>query len=284
MNILNFCSFEQGRSEICSNSELFNNLFMKSLLHKALLWTLPALFISAGTQTISGQEEKPVKKDLKNTIKINITNPMIFGEGCYQIGYERTIGKHQSFSANLGRFSIPFSLGVGNNDSIKDITTDRKSRGLHFSGDYRFYLAKENKYNSPRGVYIGPYATYNSYSRDVIFSVNTQSHVGDVNADFRFRMISMGFQMGYQFVFWNRMSLDVLFFGPGIAGYKINTELDTTFDPEDESELFQRINEALKERVPGYDLVLNPGEYEDTGSFRTTSLGFRYVVTLGFRF
>jgi hypothetical protein len=255
---------------------------MKTCLFKPLTNISLIVILLTGAQAY-GQEEKPVKKDLKNTIKVNITNPMIFGDA-YQIGYERTIGKHQSFSANIGRFSIPFSLGFGNNDSIKDITTNRNSKGLHFSGDYRFYLAKENKYNSPRGVYIGPYLTYNSYSRDVRFSVDTPSLVGDVNADFRFRVVSMGFQMGYQFVFWNRMSLDVLFFGPGIAGYKLNTELDTTFDPEDESELFRQINEALKEKVPGYDLVLNPGEYEETGSFNTTSLGFRYVVTLGVRF
>jgi len=208
---------------------------------------------------------------------------MIFGEDCYQIGYERTIGKHQSFSVNVGRFSIPFSLGLGS-DSIKDITTDENSKGFHLSGDYRFYLAKENKHNSPRGVYIGPYVTYNSYSRDVRFSVNTQSLTGDVNADFRFQMGSLGFQMGYQFIFWNRMSLDVLFFGPGLARYKMTTDLDTTFDPDDEAELFEAINDALKEKIPGYDLVLNPGSYEETGSFRTTSLGFRYVVTLGVRF
>jgi hypothetical protein len=64
----------------------------------------------------------------------------------------------------------------------------------------------------------------------------------------------------------------------------MTTDLDTTFDPDDEAELFEAINDALKEKIPGYDLVLNPGSYEETGSFRTTSLGFRYVVTLGVRF
>jgi hypothetical protein len=117
-----------------------------------------------------------------------------------------------------------------------------------------------------------------------MFSFNKQSYTGDVNADFRFRIASVGFQMGYQFVFWNRVSLDMVLFGPGIASYKIKTDLGTTLPPDQESELFQKINEALKAKIPGYDFVLDPGSYEKTGSLNTTSLGFRYVIMLGIRF
>ena len=209
---------------------------------------------------------------------------MIFGQNCYMIGYKRTIGDHQSFSVNIGRFSIPLSLDINNNDSIKDVTSDINHKGFHFSGDYRFYLSIENKHNSPRGVYIGPYITYNAYSRDFKFSVNDQSYNGDVNAYFRFRIASVGFQMGYQFVFWKKVSLDMILFGPGIAAYKIKTELSTTLDSDQESELFQNINDALKEKIPGYDHILNPGSFERKGSLSTTSLGFRYVVMLGIRF
>ena len=90
--------------------------------------------------------------------------------------------------------------------------------------------------------------------------------------------------MGYQFVFWNRVSLDMLLFGPGLAAYTLKTNLDTTLDPDQESELFQKINDALGEKIPGYDLVLHPGSFERTGSFKTTSLGYRYVIMLGIRF
>ena len=258
---------------------------MKTLLFKVLAIVTLQSFILSGVQTINAQEGKPEKekKNLKNSVKINLTNPMIFGQNCYMIGYERTIGDHQSFSVNIGRFSIPRLIDI-NTDSITEITKDVKSRGFHISGDYRFYLSKENKHNSPHGVYIGPYFTYNSYGRDFKYAVNTPSFTGDVNADFTFNITSVGFQMGYQFVFWNRVSLDMLLFGPGLAGYKIKTNLDTTFDPDQESELFQKINDALAEKIPGYDLVLHPGSFEKTGSFKTTSLGFRYVIMLGIRF
>jgi hypothetical protein len=258
---------------------------MKSLSFKALTIILLQLLILPGIQTINGQDDKPEKekKNLKNSIKVNLTNPMIFGQNCYMIGYERTIGDHQSFSVNIGKFSIPRLVDI-NTDSIKDLTKSTKTRGFHLSGDYRFYLSKENKYHSPHGVYIGPYFTYNAYGRDFKFAVNTPSFTGDVNADFTFNIASVGFQMGYQFVFWNRVSLDMLLFGPGMAAYKLKTNLDTTFDPDQESELFQKINDALAEKIPGYDLVLHPGSFEKTGSYKTTSLGFRYIIMVGIRF
>jgi hypothetical protein len=256
---------------------------MKSLSLKTLTLIFIQLLLISGAQTICGQDEKPEKKNLKNSVKVNLTNPMIFGTNCYMIGYERTIGDHQSFSVNIGRFSLPRFVSI-NTDSVSEITKDMNSKGFHFSGDYRFYLSKENRYHSPHGVYIGPYMTYNSYGRDFKYAVNTQSFTGDVNADFTFSIASVGFQMGYQFVFWNRVSLDMVMFGPGIASYKIKANLDTTFDPDQEAELFQKINDALAEKIPGYDLVLQPGEFEKTGSYKTTSLGFRYIIMLGIRF
>ena len=250
---------------------------------KVLAFILLQFLILSGLQTIYGQEEKLETKNLKNSIKLNITNPMIFGTQCYMIGYERTIGNHQSFSVNIGRFSLPRIFNI-NTDSIKELSQATHSRGFHISGDYRFYLSKENKYNSPHGVYIGPYTTYNSYSRDISLTANTQSFTGDLNANFNFRVASVGFQLGYQFVFWKRVSLDMVLFGPGVAAYKVKTELSTTLDPDQEAQVFQKINEALNEKIPGYDLALNPGSFEKTGSLRTTSAGFRYIVMLGIRF
>jgi len=250
---------------------------------KVLAFILLQFFILSGSKTIYGQEEKQQEKNLKNTIKLNITNPMIFGTQCYMVGYERTVGNHQSFSVNIGRFSLPRIFNI-NTDSIKELSKSTNSRGFHISGDYRFYLSKENKYNSPHGVYIGPYATYNSYNRDFSLSANTQSFTGDLNAKFNFNVATVGFQLGYQFVFWKRVSLDMVLFGPGIAAYKIKTELSTTLDPDQESQLFQKINDGLKAKIPGYDLVLHPGSFEKTGTLNTTSAGFRYIVMLGIRF
>jgi hypothetical protein len=256
---------------------------MKPLRHPATVFVLLSVFVLINSQRITGQETAPEKKNLKNSIKINITNPMIFGDQCYMIGYERTIGKHQSFLVNIGRFSLPRILDF-NTDSIKSLSKDIHSKGFHLSADYRFYLAKENKFNAPHGLYIGPYTAYNGFQRDFKFSANTQDFTGDLNADFGFRVASIGFQLGYQFIFWNRVSLDMVLFGPGVGFYKVQTELSTTLDPDQEAELFQKINEVLEEKIPGYDLVINSGTFEKTGTMKTTAAGFRYVVMVGVRF
>jgi len=234
-------------------------------------------------QTLFSQESESKENNFKNTVKVNLTNPMIFGDKCYTLGYERLIGKKQSFEVNIGRFSLPKFIGV-NIDSIEQIDSETESKGFHSSLEYRFYLMKENKYIAPRGVYIGPYATYNSFSRNILHSATTEEFTGDFTTGLAFRAVNIGFQLGYQFVFWKRVSLDMVLFGPGVGFYKFKTELSTNLDPETEEALFEKINEALQERIPGYDLVINPGSFETTGSYNTTGLGFRYVVMLGFRF
>lgn len=256
---------------------------MKPKLNKTISFCL--FFFSAFLvmQTSNGQDSVSVKKKLKNTVRINLTNPMIFGKDCYMIGYERTIGDHQSFSVNIGRFSFPRLVNVST-DSIKEITKDINNKGFHLSGDYRFYLSKENKYNSPHGIYIGPYATYNAFTRNFKFASSLESYPGELNADIRFSATTVGFQLGYQFIFWNRVSLDMILFGPGVGRYKLKTELGTNLDPDQESELFQKINDAIKDKIPGYSRVIDSGTFEKTGSYTTNSLGFRYVVMLGFRF
>jgi hypothetical protein len=260
---------------------------MKSVLFKGKTIVFIQLFTLLVTQTVFGQSDtvklENAKRNLKNSLKINITNPMIFGTNCYVLGYERTIGDHQSFEVNVGSFSLPKLINI-NTDSIQEISKGTTSRGFHISGEYRFYLSKENKYKSPHGVYIGPYVTYNSFTRYFDMTANTQSFTGDLNAKLGFYVSTVGFQLGYQFVFWNRVSLDMVLFGPGIAAYKLKTELSTTLDPEQESELFQKINDALASKIPGYDLVISPGTFEKSGTMNTTSMGFRYVIMLGIRF
>jgi hypothetical protein len=256
---------------------------MKQFYTGTLILIFIQVLLFSGNAALNGQEVKPEKKNLKNSVKLNLTNPMIFGDQCYMLGYERTIGNHQSFSVNVGRFSLPRIFNVST-DSLKELSKSTSSRGFHISGDYRFYLKNENKHDAPRGVYIGPYFTYNSFKRYYTLSATTPSFTGDLNADFSFSVASVGFQLGYQFLFWNRVSLDLILFGPGLAAYKMKANIDTTLDPDTESEFFQKVNQALQEKFPGYDRVIGPGSFEKTGSRSTTSFGYRYVVLLGFRF
>ena len=43
--------------------------------------------------------------------------------------------------------------------------TEHDDKGINLSVDYRFYLKNENRHGAPRGVYLAPYASYNSFIR-----------------------------------------------------------------------------------------------------------------------
>jgi hypothetical protein len=246
----------------------------------------PAIFILlllTIAQSVYSQDTISEKKNRKNTVKLNLTSPMLFGDNNYVLGYERTIGKHQSFSVHVGTFSLGKLVSI-DADSLSEVKSDDKSRGLSLSGDYRFYLSKVNKFNSPRGVYIGPYFSYNNFNRTYSFESTAASYPAQLNADFTFSVTTLGFQLGYQFVFWDRVSLDLILFGPGVSAYKLKAELDTNLTQDQEEELFTKINEKLQEKIPGYSLVIKPGSFEKSGSVNTTSAGYRYIVMVGFRF
>jgi hypothetical protein len=239
---------------------------------------------SAGKKNHSTADS--IKKDFKNTIRYNITNPVLFGEGAIIFGYERTLNNRQSISINIGRAVLP-GLSILNIDTITpDITLNKSSteKGFNGSVDYRFYLTKLNAYDAPRGVYIGPFYSFNFFERENTWTLNTESFQGDVVTDFKINMHTIGFELGYQFVFWKRLALDLILIGPGVARYAIKTDLSTTLEPDDEAELFQKINDALADKIPGYSFVIDDQEYKRTGRVNTTSLGFRYMIHLGFRF
>jgi len=228
----------------------------------------------------STMTENEDQKILKNTVRVNITNPLIFGES-FILGYERILGHRQSFSVNVGTFSLPKlrSLDLGENYEVE---SSGNKGGYNFAVDYRFYLSKLNKYDAPRGVYIGPYASISRSKRSV--SLTSDGVVGNFHAGYTFQAATLGFQLGYQFVFWRRLSLDLILMGPGISGYSLETTLSTTLDPAQEEELFQKINDAIAAKIPGYDKVIEPGTMHRGDTFKTTSAGYRYVVMLGFRF
>ena len=219
----------------------------------------------------------------KNTIRFNVTNPLLFGSKALVIGYERTIGKHQSFGVNIGRMSLPGFGKGGGSDSVS-LQNNTNEKGFHISGEYRFYLAKENKHEAPRGVYIGPYYSYNHFSRSNGWQLNTSTFQGNVNTNLALNINTIGAQLGYQFILWKKISLDMVLLGPGIGFYKVKAGIITTLNAEQKKLFFERLNNYLSDKIPGYNQVIDEGEFKRNGSVRTTTYGFRYMVNIGFRF
>ncbi|MEI8054080.1 MAG: DUF3575 domain-containing protein [Bacteroidota bacterium] len=225
--------------------------------------------------------QQKTEKEYKNTIKYNITNPFLFGKNVHILGYERVLNKHRSISINLGTTSLPKFTGISS-DSLSVIGSN-KNAGFHAAVEYRFYLGKENKYNAPRGVYLAPYYSFNSFQKQNTWSLNTSNHVGNVNTDISLNIHTIGAELGYQFVLWNRLSLDFVLMGPGVAAYTLKTGFDTELPSPDKLALLEKINNALADKLPGYNFVI-PDDFAKTGSSGITSFNFRYLVQIGYRF
>jgi hypothetical protein len=234
------------------------------------------------------QEQQPnltkKGKTLKNTLRFNVTNPLIFGERSLVFGYERLTGKHQSFSINVGEASLPNLFSVNMDNSLVQIKRNATSTGFHVSGDYRFYLQKENKFNAPRGVYFGPYLAYNGFERKNNWTLNTPNFNGELNTVLNFDVMSGGVELGYQFVLWNRLAIDCIFIGPGLSYYHTSVSIDEPIVKQDQSAVLGEIHDALSSKIPGFNSIIDKGKFETNGSTNTTSFGYRFIVHLGFRF
>ena len=228
------------------------------------------------------QEKKDSTKIFKNTIRVNLTSPMIFGEKYNVIGYERVIGRHQSFTVNMGRFTLPQFV----NPDLDSMQLQRGSsdKGFTIAADYRFYLKKENKYNAPRGVYIGPYYAYNAFVRTNTWTLETQNGPENIQTEIHLNMNMIGGQLGYQFVIKNRLALDLILMGPGIWFYNLHTNVTTSLDETDQAKVIQKINEMLAEKLPGHEITIPTEDIQKSGSIRTSTAGFRYLIHIGFRF
>jgi hypothetical protein len=223
-------------------------------------------------------------KEFKNTFRFNLTNPIIFGNKSIIFGYERVLNNNQSFSINIGQTGFP-KLGIVSSEDLK-VESILKESGFHISGDYRFYLSKENKYHAPRGVYIGPYYGYNYFDKKHSWKLNstTSGFDGNVNSDLSLRIQTFGVEMGYQFIFWKRIALDFILIGPGVGIYSLQAKLDTDLSQEDATLFFEKLNDALADKFPGYNATIGEDEFKKKGTKNTTTLGYRYVIQLGYRF
>lgn len=245
---------------------------------KSLLVFVLIFQINASAQVDSVREVN----QLRNTIYYNISNPMIFGFGSVIFGWERQLKNDRSFSINIGKPSYPGQFLSGRDSSF--VNTDYKESGLHLSAEYRKYFSSLNRFKAPRGVFIGAYASTNNFNRSLEWELSTSSFNGTVFTDLGINIHSAGVEFGYQFVFWDRVSLDFVLMGPGIAFYHFETSVGSNLSEEDQDEINNIINDYLSENFPGYDRLFDAGEFQQTGSTGTLSMGFRYVVTVGFRF
>jgi len=223
------------------------------------------------------------KHERKNIIRYNLSSALLFGfDKAVIIGYERLVNPRQSFSINIGKAGLPKLIAVFT-DSF-NIKKDIKNTGFNISIDYRFYLTNENRYATPHGLYIGPYYSFNRIDRTNEWEAIRTADQRHVNTKTDLDIHTVGFELGYQFVFWKRATLDLVMVGPGIGYYKYKATAEGNLNLGEREQLLDAIKQALEQKVPGFNWVFSGEELSGKGTLSTTTIGYRYLIQIGFRF
>jgi len=256
-------------------------------MEKRLTKFIPFLLLSLAVSAVNvkAQEEKK-EIPYKNVIRYNLSGPLLTGFGRYIVfGYERIVNQNQSFSINAGPIALAKSLRE--NVSTEDFTfrNDPKSTGFNVSLDYRFYLRKENKYGPPRGLYVGPYISYNQFNRESVWSNDsTTSSDKSLTTKLNIKIFTIGAELGYQLVLWKRFAIDFLMVGPGIGNYSIDLKTQGNLTDEEKKKLGEAVKQVVSEKLPGFSYVLSNKYFSPEGKIRTWTIGYRYIIHLGFLF
>ena len=222
---------------------------------------------------------------MKNTVRINVTPMLITASGgSFTAGYERVLFKRQTISANLGHLQLPPLITTKEGSPVEWVNSVRNT-GMIASLDYRFYFSR-NKYAVPDGLYWGPYTTY--YYVDNAAEINLiENEViqGGARVQTYASMLMVGVQLGYQFVLWKRWTLDFIVAGPAVGFYDLKMSIKAEGDiNENEAEYLQGVYDAIVTIFPGAATLFEEQEISTSGSTSFNSIGYRYLIQIGFRF
>jgi hypothetical protein len=237
------------------------------------------LLITTSSTTVIQAQEADQSVQRRNTIKLELVSNMIYRNAII-LAYERVTKPNQSFGITAGYQEFPKLTSLGSN--IKSVNTVSRS-GFKLAGEYRFYLQKENKFRAPRGVYIGPFLSFHDFRNARTIEVDSDGVPEQVKLNTTFNILNIGAQLGYQFVFGNRWTLDLVLIGPSVSNYKAKLSIDGdyTFDIEDvQNEILLK----LIDEFPLLEEVLTDQEVTSSGRMDSWSFGYRYQFLVGYHF
>lgn len=237
-------------------------------------------FFSANAQT-SDSIPKPVR-NFKNSIKLNITSKLIY-DNSFQLSYERMIKKNQSISVFGGYNELPVNLNL--HLANAELTDTKSKSGYSIGAEYRFYLSKENKYDGPHGVYLAPFAgLYQFKTSRVLAYTDEEGVTSSTDLQTRVNFLNIGGELGYQFVLGKRWVIDAVVFGPAITSYDFNAKIASDIPGLDTNEALQAAIDALIEKFPKLNDLTGSEGINKSGTEAFWSIGFRYSISVGFRF
>ncbi|MEJ2596666.1 MAG: hypothetical protein P8100_16440, partial [bacterium] len=149
-------------------------------------------------------------------------------------------------------------------------------RGLSVAPEVRYHF---NICDCGRhtGLYAGIYSKLTWLYGDLVFKYWNETRYIDVGGAGDLKELGFGLQLGYQFVLWKRMVVDLFFMGPRTSFQKLTMNVDSDFADE----VIPQIEEELNRRLEalGLDPVEIPVSPEFTLDFRFNN--FRYGIGIG---
>lgn len=245
------------------------------------------LFLLSAALTINGQKKADSLKVYpepmhRNVIKFNPTPMMLWSKKNLTFSYERILNKKQSMTFAIGY--LEFGSLVGDTIARLVKITDRQKQGINFAFEYRFYLMNRNSRPIPDGIFLAPYFSFHGYSfsngLDVIESAS-----GDIaRLNGQFYCFNAGAALGYQFVFWKRMTVDFVLIGPSASYYGGRIDIKGELNGDNLKEINEDLYNKIKEKYPMIDDVILNKSFKKDGTIDLFSIGYRYLVQIGYHF
>ncbi len=246
--------------------------------------------LTVQSQQISDTTQKKKNKERplylepyhKNVIKFNPTPMLLFNLRNITFSYERLLKNNHSIAFQAGYLVSP-NLDIDTVAGLIQIK-DRTRSGVNLAFDYRYYVFGRNTRPAPDGMYMGGYLSYNHFQFNNTFDIlnvsidNTGTMEGSMN------YANLGVELGYQFIFWKRMSVDLLLFGPSMSMYSGNFAVGGNLDTEQIEDINEELVAKFLEKFPYLSAIFSDDQLHFTGKKTELDIGFRYSISIGFHF
>lgn len=218
-----------------------------------------------------------------NVIKFNPTPMMLFDEiRNVTFSYERLFRKSKSVSIQLGYLVVPQTL---DDTLFNKILLNKDNRhGINLAFDYRVYPFSRNRRPAPDGLYYGGYLSFIGTSSESRGKLMDTPEDDNILLNARMNMINLGFELGYQFIFAKKFSIDLLMFGPSISGYWGKLDLTGNLSSELANNIDEELAAKLKERFPALGYLFTDENATFSTSKIIVSSWFRYSIQFGYHF
>lgn len=244
---------------------------------KGLQCFLGAIFLLplfARSQSFSDSTQR------NNVIKVDLTSNFWYMKA-YNFTYERKVKANQTFSVTAGSQQLK---GIGSRIQSDEIETgNATAKGYKIAADYRFYLRKENRFQAPHGVYIGPYFAYHHFKNNWDITIDGDSGPQTGSTEGKFDILNVGLQAGYQFLLGNRWAIDLSFIGASASNYRAQMNIKGDFDLSD-TDISQELLDALMARFPLLEDLMEDQSIDQSGKLNNWGMGIRYQIHVGYAF